>query len=297
MAALSACCALTGQTQTPAAVPWSTISQVASELRQNVVEGALIPAQMRSVEIGMLLQPGNKTAGTVANQIAEVEGRSTPGDKDPSLTLGLVPGVDRLLKAVGENDSQSTIIRLRELSASISEALRVRGMQRRAKVAGTGEGTALELQARFENALHRNDAAAAGLAAQLQAVLESKIAKHEAVADYGFYLYAMNDARGRAAFVAGDYETAGDFLQKAADSAAAVEPTVRLDYFGPNFWLAGQLLHVGKREVVLQFLQTVRQKIWTHDADNLDGWITDMRLGKTPEFRPNALDGYAYMER
>jgi hypothetical protein len=116
------------------------------------------------------------------------------------------------------------------------------------------------------------------------------LSDHAYLPEYGSHLYEINDALGRAAFAAGDYEAAIDYLQKAADSAGTAPPAVSLDYFGPNFWLAEQLLHVGKGKEVLQFLQTVKQKLWIHDTEHLDGWISDLKA------QPNALVSYEYLE-
>jgi len=59
-----------------------------------------------------------------------------------------------------------------------------------------------------------------------------------------------------------------------------------LNSFGPNMKLAKELLLVGEKETVLQYLEDC-SKFWESGKDLLDKWTADINEGRTPEFEPN----------
>lgn len=156
----------------------------------------------------------------------------------------------------------------------------------------------VDLQLNLEHALHANDVARAVVfATQMQTMISDLLSKHQFVNEYALNHYIVNDALGRAAFLRGDYQAASDYLQKAAEISPGSGGTIQLDYFGPNLWLAEQLVRVGKYDVVLKFLQTCKGGIWRHDNEKADRWIAALQSGKPSDLSPNSDAGYGYLEQ
>lgn len=282
--------------QSAVPVQWDTLRNTAFELRQSMLQGAVVPAHMRIIQMELVLG-GSPHVSEVGNKLAVMESRPIPGDNDPLLTASLLPTVNQLLQAISETNSTAVNSYLQRLSSSIGAIQKMRSRGSRATLAGTKGGPYFELMAQLEHSLYANDVAASVvLATEMQGMLDDMISKHEYANEYAFNLYQINDALGRAAFLSGDYKSASDYLQKAAEPPSGSVGTVRLDVFGPNLWLAQQLLHVGKRDVVLKFLVTCRERFWTHDTWNLDKWIAAVQQGDSPDFLPNSFVGFGYLE-
>lgn len=94
------------------------------------------------------------------------------------------------------------------------------------------------------------------------------------------YIYNINDALGRAAFLRKDYPAAGDYLLKAADTSgdAALaklwaKPLARASSFERR-----------QKEVVLIFLERCKA---FGSKPQLNEWISVIKNGGTPEFGTN----------
>ena len=62
----------------------------------------------------------------------------------------------------------------------------------------------------------------------------------------------------------------------------------QLDSFGPNLSLAQDLLNVGERDTVLEFLNSCR-RFWKMDYGKLDEWAGTIKRGAVPDFGANLL--------
>lgn len=95
------------------------------------------------------------------------------------------------------------------------------------------------------------------LAKDMQRLIAGLLAKQAFVNEYALDNYLVNDALGRSAFLNGNYQSAADYLQKAADI----------------------------------FLKTCRARFWVHHYEKADQWIADLQSGNTPDLSPNSLVG------
>ena len=60
----------------------------------------------------------------------------------------------------------------------------------------------------------------------------------------------------------------------------------QLNSFGPNMGLAKQLLEIGERDTVIEYLD-FRRKFWQMDFGKLDYWTAQVRAGEIPDFGAN----------
>jgi hypothetical protein len=109
---------------------------------------------------------------------------------------------------------------------------------------------------------------------------------------YGNVIHEANALLGQAALQDGDVRTAGDYLLKAGHTPGSPQ----LDSFGPDFTLAAQLVAVGEKQVVLEYLGLV-EKFWAKERDDnpasqelsrkhaetLAKWREDLRADRTPQ--------------
>jgi hypothetical protein len=109
---------------------------------------------------------------------------------------------------------------------------------------------------------------------------------------YGNVIHEANALLGQAALLDGDVRTAGDYLLKAGRTPGSPQ----LDSFGPDFTLAAQLVAVGEKQVVLEYLDLV-EKFWAKkrdanpasqelsrmNAETLAKWREDLRADRTPQ--------------
>jgi hypothetical protein len=218
----------------------------------------------------------------------------------PGSTASLVPIADRLIQAIDAGDPASTRDQISALTKGIGDVYRAE-VKRRASETMSGASDAdtaaheryLALGTSLGESLGRNSIAeSVALATELQAVVEDRRAKHEYLGNYGFDLYRINDAFGRAAFARGDYTAARDYLLKQTEIPP--EGLSILCCFGPNLWLAQSLLGVGYRDDVLTFLQGIGT-FWTKEAGGRrEGWIADLKRGATPDMRTNNSVDFGY---
>ncbi len=87
---------------------------------------------------------------------------------------------------------------------------------------------------------------------------------------------------GRVALADGDVATARAELLASADNGGSPQ----LKSFGPNMRLARDLLQVGERDVVRQYLALCRS-FWTYGGKRLDAWDAAIAAGQMPDFGAN----------
>lgn len=87
---------------------------------------------------------------------------------------------------------------------------------------------------------------------------------------------------GHVALLEGDVNGAEGYLLKAVED---VDGQI-LSSFGPDMWLARELLRAGHRSAVLEYLRICRAS-WRSGQTTVDGWIQIVRSGGTPDFGSN----------
>jgi hypothetical protein len=97
---------------------------------------------------------------------------------------------------------------------------------------------------------------------------------------YGNVLHESRLTLGEVALRRGDPDRAAEWLVAAAD----VPGSPQLVSFGPKMGLAEELLHRGRREPVLRYLEA-SAAFWERDRGRLDRWAAEIRAGRTPDFR------------
>jgi hypothetical protein len=100
--------------------------------------------------------------------------------------------------------------------------------------------------------------------------------------DYGNAFHATNVVLGRIALAEGRVADARHFLLEAGKTPGSPQ----LNNFGPNMTLAKEMLEIGERDVVLQYLENCRS-FWQLGDDRLDRWEQEIRSGKVPDFGAN----------
>jgi tetratricopeptide (TPR) repeat protein len=96
--------------------------------------------------------------------------------------------------------------------------------------------------------------------------------------NYGNAIHDGNEVLGQIAVQEGRIEDAKRHLLAAGQTPGSPQ----LDNFGPDMWLAQDLLKKGDRETVLEYLQLCR-KFWKRHGDLLDKWTQAIQAGKTPD--------------
>ena len=61
-----------------------------------------------------------------------------------------------------------------------------------------------------------------------------------------------------------------------------------LNSFGPNMSLAKELLELGERDAVLEYLDLCG-RFWKSGSDSIDQWKEEMARGEIPAFGPNLV--------
>lgn len=102
--------------------------------------------------------------------------------------------------------------------------------------------------------------------------------------NYGNAVHTGNIVLGRIALRRGDVSGAKQYLL----AAGATPGSPQLDSFGPNMTLAKELLEKGERDAVVSYLQSCAT-FWKMGADKLQGWISTVKAGGTPDFGANLL--------
>jgi hypothetical protein len=100
--------------------------------------------------------------------------------------------------------------------------------------------------------------------------------------NYGNAVHKGHLILGRVALSRGDVTTARTELLLAGDTPGSPQ----LDSFGPNMRLAKELLEVGERAVVLEYLERCRQ-FWQLGGSALARWIAAIETSCAPDFGPH----------
>ncbi len=122
--------------------------------------------------------------------------------------------------------------------------------------------------------------AAAGAAKELLGLAD----RYQTDWNYGNVIHKCNLIQGRIALRRGDVETAKEHLL----AAGRTRGSPQLDSYGPNMMLARELLEVGEREAVLQYLELCGV-FWKCDVGCLDIWRDLIKQGRTPNFSANLV--------
>jgi hypothetical protein len=216
--------------------------------------------------------------------VARLEQLPEPDKPEPKLTSGLIPVAEKLIESLDEPQLDLA----RKYSAQLAAQIHAQHelYLRRELESGTGDAALdkfFSLSRRLDSSLRKGDVAdAAVLASEVQGAQNAIGSEKRLPASVkSRNIYNINDALGRAAFLARNYIGAGDYLLKAADTPGT-DPSLRT--FGPDLWLARVLLNVGYKEVVLAFLERCRM-FW--DSSKLDNWILTIQEGQPADFGPN----------
>ena len=97
--------------------------------------------------------------------------------------------------------------------------------------------------------------------------------------NYGNAVHDANAALGLSSLASGNKAQAVVYLLKAAKSPGSPQ----LKSFGPNMLLANELIALGEREAVIDYLRGV-QLFWKMDDGEVAKWIEELKAGKTPDF-------------
>lgn len=89
---------------------------------------------------------------------------------------------------------------------------------------------------------------------------------------------------GRLALRAGDKTAARDHLLLAGGTTGSAT----LASFGPNMTLARDLLLIGERKAVLDYLEKCR-RFWNYDRGNINAWEDAIKRGEMPDFGANLV--------
>jgi hypothetical protein len=100
--------------------------------------------------------------------------------------------------------------------------------------------------------------------------------------NYGNAIFYGNFVLGRISLRRGDLKRADQYLLAAGGTPGSPQ----LNSFGPNMTLARDLLEKGESAPVLQYLEMCK-KFWELGQQQLNGWSSDIRDGKAPDFSSN----------
>lgn len=100
--------------------------------------------------------------------------------------------------------------------------------------------------------------------------------------NYGNAVHEANTVLGLAALKRGDNAEARRRLL----GSARVRGSPQLNTYGPTMALARELLLIGEREVVLEFLELCG-RFWESDRGRIDRWMKEIRSGRLPDFGAN----------
>ncbi|MDB5392316.1 MAG: hypothetical protein JWM11_7962 [Planctomycetaceae bacterium] len=100
--------------------------------------------------------------------------------------------------------------------------------------------------------------------------------------NFGNNVHHGNLILGRVALRSGDIEEAKTRLLKSGQTPGSPQ----LDSFGPNMFLAKELLEIGEKEVVLKYFDLC-SKFWESHLNTLKDWTKVVVEGGIPDFGPN----------
>jgi hypothetical protein len=269
-----------GQTQDLLSVSGLDLIGMAETLKQDLEKGSVLIAHMHAVQLDLAIH--GVLPRKAADNIAAIERQRNPDKESPSLTAPILPLVDRLMQALNDSDVAASQSYAQQIATQMRE-VQNRYIRHGLAVTKSSDPTrdsyfAIADQL-FESLKAGDVAQASVLAMQLQTVIDGMSPPmHRSM--MGQEIYEINDALGRAAFLRKEYQAAGDYLLKAADTPGS--PV--LGSFGPDMWLAQSLLIAGEKDVVLTFLERCKA-FWKNPK--LDQWIAALQEGKSPDLRPN----------
>lgn len=110
--------------------------------------------------------------------------------------------------------------------------------------------------------------------------------------NYGNSIHNSNSVLGFIALSNDDIDGASKYLVAAGKSTGSPQ----LDSFGPNLDLANELLSLGQKEAVVEYLKGVR-KFWNGKESTIDEWIGKIEAGEEIElnqYTPGAYEIIAY---
>lgn len=97
--------------------------------------------------------------------------------------------------------------------------------------------------------------------------------------NYGNVIHRANIVLGRAALASDDVDAAEGHLIAAGETPGSPQ----LDSFGPDLELAAELLHRGRRDVVVSYLRACK-RFWKDNELVIDEWLASIARGELPEF-------------
>jgi hypothetical protein len=102
--------------------------------------------------------------------------------------------------------------------------------------------------------------------------------------NYGNAVHYANLALGRAALVDGDLSLASKYLLRAGKTPGSPQ----LGDYGPDMTLAAELLQCGKRQTVLEYIESCESFWYNRGKSPLRQWADVVRGGGTPDFGSRA---------
>ncbi|WP_437606896.1 hypothetical protein WMF20_39125 [Sorangium sp. So ce834] len=96
---------------------------------------------------------------------------------------------------------------------------------------------------------------------------------------YGNAIHCAHIVLGKVALARNERASAAEHLRAASD----VRGSPQLDSFGPDFELASQLLSIGQRDAVIDYIDGCK-RFWKRSASLLETWALAIGRGETPDF-------------
>ena len=266
---------LHGQTSTP------KTSSLLDTLEQQVRVGAFNEAVLSSAQI----------IYDISLSISKGQERSYEPLKGPTAAVNNVPDVlarlDRIREALGKQE----LVVARDLLATVPGAIIV--IQKASNPSAIARLSAIEQEGTQSPSKHNillptvtkaafeaRDYGKADAYAS-EALAQSRTTKDRSLA--GDAIHQGNTIKGRLALARGDVSGAIAYLLASGKTPGS--PV--LDSFGPSMSLAQDLLGVGERTAVLEYLDECKT-FWKVDFAKLSDWNSAISNGKVPNFGANA---------
>ncbi|MEN6371678.1 MAG: hypothetical protein ABFD64_06645 [Armatimonadota bacterium] len=109
--------------------------------------------------------------------------------------------------------------------------------------------------------------------------LLQKLVKHKDYFNFQEAFHAGNLTLGRVALIKDDLPKAKEYLL----NSGHIPDSQGFFKFDPGMMLAKELLELGEKEVVLEYLALCKE-FWNNGQSQLDKWIKKIRRGRTPRF-------------
>jgi len=119
-------------------------------------------------------------------------------------------------------------------------------------------------------------------AKKIVAELNDLIPKYPNNWNYGNAIHKVNITSGRIALEENKIVEAKEFLIKAGKTKGSPQ----LNSFGPNMSLANELLKIGEKEVVIEYLDLCKV-FWEMEKGKIESWKKTIKRGSTPQFSAN----------